>query len=896
MRCAFTFFCMLAVLAGMATAQKTSFPVQPGGRLFPGPDVEALLARPFEPHVPMACVGQRLWAAHPEGWAFPAGVYYYALVPGKVGFNLDFRVDDRPIPAVNARAFPSHVATSGSAGGVAADGWKWITYDDVLAARVRLRNSGSAPASVAVRLTLPVPSVEERGSSGFGWTEEVSELKVHLLATAEDFSPEHRPDDAARSFWIEGEAPETQSGSNGPVAKAGAHGGAVLGSDFGADTGDFAEWVIQVTGQVDTGVLAIRYARLNPGEAAYRVMLDDVEVAANFAFGPTGGWGDKESQLQVVSLPIGLVQAGEHRVRIEALEKDAHLNVDLLAIHDAQDAFALPSPRAHVRLRMIEVPATGEAYVNVFLAASTQAAEAEQALARVSALEDPLHDQVNSCQAWRLANVPSFTSEDAALEKMYWHRATSIIRKNLFRLGEGRLARWSMAEGRWSSEWFANVISYGGGHHIRETRWLRDPLYVRDIISTWCENNRENGLFPSHIPATGAVAGQYTDWIASAVWDAYRVQPDDDVLRAWLPALKRNVDGWLAEYDKDDDGLLLVDSHGWTGMEWQPSFFFFNGFDKDKQDQCLERVDLTAYVYGGAKHLAEMCRVLGDEPDAIRYEDIATRIHDAVARVMWDSETRYFYSVEPESHEKALVKEIVGVYPFYFAMFDPATDSPCFDAWQSLVNPAELWTSWPVASASKQCPAYSQDVRFNGKTVGGCMWNGPTWPHANSIVLSAMAETLRERPQGPLTIAKFHELLRSYTNAQFLRQELQFPWTGEYYNGDTGEWRTDERDYNHSTFLDILIADLAGVRPLSGDRLEIRPLIEDHTPGFLIDGVRYHGHDLTLIWTRPAAAAPGPDGRVGFRVYVDGILLYTSEDRTPPRRIVRNLSALRAAE
>lgn len=890
-------FCfVLLVPAGLAGAQDTSLSVHAGGRLFPGPDLDVLFARPYEPHVPMACVGQRLWAAHPEGWAFPEGVYYYARVPGKVGFDLDFRVEDRPIPAMNARAFPGHVTTSGLSGGVAADGWKWITYDDVLAARVRLRNSGSAPASVAVRLTLPVPSVEEQDSGSFAWVEEISGLTVHLVATAKDFSPEKRPDAAARLFWVEGESPESQSGSNGPEVKAGAHGGAVLGGDFGADAGDSAEWVIHVAERLEAAVLAIRYARLNPGGAAFRVAVDNVEVAASFPFKPTGGWGDRESHLQVASLSIGPVEAGDHRVKIEALDKGANLNVDLLAIHDAQGPFTLPNPREHVRVRTIEVPANGETYVNVFLAANTRAGEAEQALARISALDDPLRDQVDSYNAWLISNVPAFSSEDPALEKTYWHRATSIIRKNLFRLGEGRLTRWAMAEGRWNSEWFANVISYGAGHHIRETRWLRDPLYVRDIISTWCENTRENGLFPSHIPATGAVTGQYTDWIASAAWDAYRVQPDDDVLRDWLPALKRNVDGWLAEYDKDDDGLLLVDSHGWTGMEWQPSFFSFNGFDKDKQDQRLERVDLTAYVYGGAKHLAEMCRVLGDEQDAIRYDGIARRIHDAVARVMWDSETKYFYSVEPDSHAKAMVKEIVGVYPFYFAMFDPTTDAPCFDAWRSIVNPAELWTSWPVASASKQCPAYSQDVRFNGKTVGGGMWNGPTWPHANSIALSAMAETLRECPQGPLSIAQFHALLRSYTNAQFLHQDLQFPWTGEYYNGDTGEWRTDERDYNHSTYLDILIADLAGLRPHPGDRLEIRPLVEEHTPGFMIDGIRYHGHDLSIAWTRPTAATPGPDGRVGFRVYVDGKLLYTSEDRTPPRRIVRDLSTLETVQ
>ena len=34
-----------------------------------------------------------------------------------------------------------------------------------------------------------------------------------------------------------------------------------------------------------------------------------------------------------------------------------------------------------------------------------------------------------------------------------------------------------------------------------------------------------------------------------------------------------------------------------------------------------------------------------------------------------------------------------------------------------------------------------------------------------------------------------------------------------YYNGDTDQWRTEQRDYNHSTYIDLCIADLAGLGP-----------------------------------------------------------------------------------
>ena len=879
---------LLACGGAPAALGQSAFPIQAGGRIFDAPDVDALLARPYTANVPMACVGECLWAAHPEGWAFASGAHYYLLTERGIGFGLELHASDRSVGPVEGTAYPSHVRQSSRIDQLKVDGWKWITRDDVLVARIRLTNEGQKPVQVLAKLTLPAPAVEEKGDDHFAWTTDVSGLQVYSLGRAEGFQPEQPQAAQGGRFWVEAEAATKLEGGTVEKKKA-AGGGAVLGGGFGAREGT-AVWTIPVAEAMDDAAISVRYARMNPGPAVYQIEVGDGHVLDRCEFPPTGGWGDRENQYRVATFPVGALAAGVQRVSIRAAAPGSEISADLIMLHHAGAPFQLPQPTVQTRLATIEAPARHELYVNVFVAAATRPEKAEQALARVAAMDDPLRDQQDALALWLRDNVPGFHCEQEMLERLYWHRATSVVHKNLFKLGEGRLTRWAMAEGRWNSTWYPNAISYGAGHHIRETRWLRDPVYVRDIVSTWCENERENGLFPTHIPAAGPVQGQYADWIPSAAWDAYCVQPDLETLRNWAPALKRNVDGWLAQYDPDNDGLLLVDNHGWTGMEWQPSFFFFQGYDKDRAGQALERVDLTAYVYGSARALAAMLRTLGDDAESARYEDAAKRIRDAVATILWDGSTRYFYSVEPEKHEKALVKEIVGVYPFYFGMFDAAMEPEYAEAWRSVINPAEFWTAWPVASASRQCPAYSQDERFKGKSIGGCMWNGPTWPHANSLVLSAMAQSLRQRRDGPLDLEHFHSLLVSYTNAQFLNQDVKTPWTGEYYNGDTGAWRTEERDYNHSTYLDILIGDLAGLRPRADDVLELAPLLTDHTPGFVIDGIRYHGHDLTVAWTRVRGPGPGPDGRTGLRVYADGALIFSSEGRPAPRRILRDMA------
>ncbi|MCL4216521.1 MAG: hypothetical protein KJ052_05900, partial [Candidatus Hydrogenedentes bacterium] len=83
-------FVLASSLAGSdAVRQPLAIVPGEGGSLFGRPDVDALLARPYAPHVPMACVGECLWAAHPDGWAFGNGINYYLLGAEGLGFDLE---------------------------------------------------------------------------------------------------------------------------------------------------------------------------------------------------------------------------------------------------------------------------------------------------------------------------------------------------------------------------------------------------------------------------------------------------------------------------------------------------------------------------------------------------------------------------------------------------------------------------------------------------------------------------------------------------------------------------------------------------------------------------------------------------------------------------------------
>ena len=49
------------------------------------------------------------------------------------------------------------------------------------------------------------------------------------------------------------------------------------------------------------------------------------------------------------------------------------------------------------------------------------------------------------------------------------------------------------------------------------------------------------------------------------------------------------------------------------------------------------------------------------------------------------------------------------------------------------------------------------------------------------------------------------------------------------------------KDYNHSTFLDIIIAGLVGLRAAFGKLLVVEPLADKSVTYFALDNLAYHG-------------------------------------------------------
>jgi hypothetical protein len=932
-------------LAGVARCA----PAGPAGagfphRVFPTSRyvVDEILTRPFDPEVPFGCVGDRVWASSPQGWAFRDDVHWIDADRFNA-FDLEIRDRHGLLAPAAAIYYPSHVHYQGTVR------QEMTASASFTFAADRVGNPLTPPFSPEKRWTC-WSSGQRRDwyEIDLGIPRQIAGFDVHFFDDAPTGAC--RPPRAFQVQFFDGRIgtwsrvepsrvfPERpKPGENrvrfepvrasrfrlvfehaGDRFYTGLYGLVTIDGDPAASKPQPCSLEISADKFITASDILVSIVRVHNPTAQVQTIYVDPVVACDDAleswhvetrWAPPAsqaatGLGHEPRSLSlrfrqdlkglpvdshfryavVDDPPIGLEVSGGGaatdmragifaRPRLNASNPDAYKAFGHPITPGGTKVFKaaleLRAPGELTRIDSVVRPATDR---KIAITPSDQDAH------------EPVATQVKDYQAWFDVNVPYFDCSDPWVRTMFYHRAY-VLRKNTLDPHLGRM-RWpTQSEGRWRSTWYPNVISYGAAHQVREARWLRDPKYWQGHVRTWVENEKEDGVYPSHVTTAGPAGGQYTDWISATAWDGHLVQPDRAFLGQVVEKLARNVRGWQKTCDPDGDGLLMVDSHWWTGMEYQPSFFYFSdykvskNFDQPAHPVNLERVDLTAYNFGNATAVGRIYRALGEQEKAKEFDALAAKVAAAVRAKMWNTEHRFFYSLRAQDDAVALVKEVIGVYPFYFGMVPWGQGYE--SAWSAIIDPAQFWSPWPVASVSRQCPAYSQANWPGDGRAAACMWNGPTWPHANSLVLTAMARTLRATREehvvdSPLRPQHLWDLFSSFTRAQYRDHDIQHPWTGEFYNGDTGAWKTTERDYNHSTWLDVLIPELLGLVPREDDVLEVDPLVpEGALSYFVLDGQRYHGHDVTIVWDAPLpdSADRFGDGRKGLDLYVDGALV-----------------------
>lgn len=454
------------------------------------------------------------------------------------------------------------------------------------------------------------------------------------------------------------------------------------------------------------------------------------------------------------------------------------------------------------------------------------------------------------------ANIPRFECPDKELEEIY-HFRWWTYRKHLKQTPDGFVITEFLPKVSWSGK--HNTINCPAGHHFYEGRWLRDPQYLDDYAIFWFRK--------------GGEPRRYSFWAADALWARHLVHPNPTLLTNLLDDLVANYEAW-------EKARL-----GPEGLFWQID-------DRDGMEVSIGgsgyRATINSYQYGDALAIARIARLAGREPVAATYEAKAARLKTLVLDQLWDPEAEFFKVLprkgrnDPTPAESlADARELHGYTPWYFGLPEPRHAA----AWRQLMDPQGFYAPFGPTTAEQRHPKFA--VSYQGHE---CQWNGPSWPLATAVTLTGLANLLNGPPQEHIGAKDYFEVLKIYAKSHRLKREdgTVVPWIDENLNPHTGDWisrtrlkswkngtwddgkggRERGKDYNHSSFCDLVITGLVGLRPRADDVVEVNPLLPaDAWDWFCLDGVPYHGRALTILWDKTGRKYGRGEG---LRVLADG--------------------------
>jgi hypothetical protein len=132
-----------------------------------------------------------------------------------------------------------------------------------------------------------------------------------------------------------------------------------------------------------------------------------------------------------------------------------------------------------------------------------------------------------------------------------------------------------------------------------------------------------------------------------------------------------------------------------------------------------------------------------------------------------------------------------------------------------------------------------------------------------------MSNLMNDYEQNQVNRSDYFTHLEKYVESQYYRGR---PYIGEYLDERTGIWLKGDQErsryYNHSTFNDLIITGLVGLRPSADEQVVVNPLIpQEKWDWFCLDNVKYQGKYLTIIWDRTGEKYGNGEG---FTLMVDG--------------------------
>ncbi len=440
--------------------------------------------------------------------------------------------------------------------------------------------------------------------------------------------------------------------------------------------------------------------------------------------------------------------------------------------------------------------------------------------------------------SWMTENVPLFDCSNADFEEMWYFRWWTL-RKHIKRTPVGYAMTEFLVNRSYADQY--NLIASGVGHHIHESRWLRNPLWLDQAMNTWYKGN--NGQPMKKI-------ANYSSWMPFSLWERYLVDGRRQWIIDMLPSLEWEYNLWESTHTREG------------GLYWQADV-------QDAMEETISggrkkkylRPSINSYMYGNATAIGHIAALSGDETKAKTYFQKAADLQEKVHQKLWNTRHHFFETHRIDS--SANVREAIGFLPWYTRM--AKDDLQYAVAWLQAADTEGFSAPYGVTTAERRHP------QFRTHGVGKCEWDGAVWPFATSQTLTALARLANDYTQQPALAldSLYYAEMEKYMQSQHMRGK---PYIGEYLDETTGYWLKGDQErsryYNHSTWNDLVITGLCGLRPRADQTLEVNPLLpKGKWSYFCLDQVPYHGHSITIVYDQDGSRYH--IGR-GLHVFVDG--------------------------
>ncbi len=290
---------------------------------------------------------------------------------------------------------------------------------------------------------------------------------------------------------------------------------------------------------------------------------------------------------------------------------------------------------------------------------------------------------------------------------------------------------------------------------------------------------------------------------AQVVLKIYEKTGDRELVKTFLPKLKRYYD-WLAgNRDFDGDKLISIISPFESGMDFKPTFDPVLHFKGPKGNFNLMRkavtVDFKNFVrnYDIAKisksryfrvketavnsiyaqnldELSQLCKIAGDRDEEVaRYKKLSEEVVESLLEIMYDPDDEAFYDVYGPDNRKIKILTPTIFYPLIIQKIGKGVGKKVME--RHFYESKEFDVEYPVPSLAKNHPS------FNPKN-SIYLWRGPTWIVNNWFLHKYLIDTQHRKKAKTL----LQSMIKLVEKSGF--REYYNPFTGEGYGAENFTW------------------------------------------------------------------------------------------------------------